>query len=187
MHVPPDYARKQMLADGLPRWLVDDMLVLAASFREGYGAAVTHTVSDVTKQKPRTFRQFAHDYATRLPGGALRRALALALLAAGAACAAEPPAPAPSPFAPPATIALGASRQPDALAAGDFDGDGRLDLLVASSGSNDVVVLLGDGHGGFRVGRLVPRGSEPDRDLRRPTSIATDTRTWRSPTTTRRS
>jgi uncharacterized protein YbjT (DUF2867 family) len=62
-HVPPEYTRKQMLADGIPRWLVDDMLVLAASFRDGYGAAVTHTVEDVTKQKPRTFRQFARDYA----------------------------------------------------------------------------------------------------------------------------
>ena len=62
-HVPPDYTRKQMLADGFPRWLVDDMLVLAASFRDGYGATVTHTVAEVTKRNPRTFRQFAHDYA----------------------------------------------------------------------------------------------------------------------------
>jgi uncharacterized protein YbjT (DUF2867 family) len=62
-HVPPDYAKKQMLAEGLPRWLADDMTVLAASFREGYGAAVTHTVAEVTRQKPRAFRQFAHDYA----------------------------------------------------------------------------------------------------------------------------
>ena len=62
-HVPPDYTRKQMLADGLPRWLVDDMLVLSASFRDGYGAAVTSTVAEVTKHPPRSFRQFARDYA----------------------------------------------------------------------------------------------------------------------------
>ncbi len=62
-HVPPDYARRQMLADGLPRWLVDDMIILAASFREGYGAGVTHTVAEVTKRKPRAFAQFARDYA----------------------------------------------------------------------------------------------------------------------------
>lgn len=62
-HVPPDYARKQMIADGVPAWLADDMTVLAASFREGYGATVTTTVFDVTGQRPRTFRQFAHDYA----------------------------------------------------------------------------------------------------------------------------
>ncbi len=63
-HVPPEVTRKQMLAEGLPRWLVDDLLVLMASFRDGYGAAVTRTVADVTKRPPRTFRQFAHDYAT---------------------------------------------------------------------------------------------------------------------------
>jgi len=63
VHVPPDYAKKQMLAEGVPRWLAEDMIVLFASFREGYGAGVTHTVAEVTKQKPRTFRQFAHDYA----------------------------------------------------------------------------------------------------------------------------
>jgi uncharacterized protein YbjT (DUF2867 family) len=62
-HVPPEYARKQMLADGVPRWLADDMLILFASFREGYGAAVTDTVQRVTKEKPRTFQQFARDYA----------------------------------------------------------------------------------------------------------------------------
>ena len=68
-HVPPEVTRKQMLAEGLPRWLVDDMLVLAASFRDGYGAAVTSTVADVTKRPPRTFRQFAHDYASVFRGG----------------------------------------------------------------------------------------------------------------------
>ena len=68
-HIPPEYARKQLLADGLPRWLVDDLIVLAASFREGYGAAVTTAVADVTKQRPRTFRQFAHDYASAFREG----------------------------------------------------------------------------------------------------------------------
>ena len=62
-HVPPEYTKKQMLADGFPRWLVDDMLVLASSFRDGYGAAVTSTVAEVTKHPPRSFRQFARDYA----------------------------------------------------------------------------------------------------------------------------
>ena len=62
-HVPPEYTRKQMIANGIPRWLVDDMLVLFASFREGYGAGLTTTVADVTKQKPRTFHQFAREFA----------------------------------------------------------------------------------------------------------------------------
>jgi len=68
-HVPPEYAKKQMIADGVPRWLADDMVVLAASFRDGYGAAVTTTVAEVTRQKPRTFRQFARDYAGVFRGG----------------------------------------------------------------------------------------------------------------------
>ncbi len=69
VHVPPDYARKQMLAEGVPRWLVDDMLVLFASIREGYGAAVSDTVARVTGQKARTFHQFARDYAAAFREG----------------------------------------------------------------------------------------------------------------------
>jgi hypothetical protein len=61
--VPPDYARKQLVGIGLPRWLVDDMLILSASYREGYGAGVSSAVAEVTKQAPRTFDQFARDYA----------------------------------------------------------------------------------------------------------------------------
>jgi uncharacterized protein YbjT (DUF2867 family) len=68
VHVPPEYARKQMLADGVPRWLADDMLVLFASFREGYGAAVSDTVQRVTRQKPRTFAAFARDSAPAFRG-----------------------------------------------------------------------------------------------------------------------
>ncbi len=63
VHIPPEYAKKQIIADGVPRWLADDMIILFASFREGYGATVTNTVAEVTKRRPRTFRQFARDHA----------------------------------------------------------------------------------------------------------------------------
>ncbi len=63
VHVPPEYARKQLLQMGLPRWLVEDMIVLSASFREGYGAAVSPAVRDVTNRAPRSFSEFARDYA----------------------------------------------------------------------------------------------------------------------------
>jgi len=39
------------------------MIILFASFREGYGATVTNTVAEVTKKRPRTFRQFAREHA----------------------------------------------------------------------------------------------------------------------------
>jgi uncharacterized protein YbjT (DUF2867 family) len=69
VHVPPEYALKQMLADGVPRWLAEDMLVLFASFREGYGAGVTDTVARVTGRPAGTFRQFAADYAQTFRDG----------------------------------------------------------------------------------------------------------------------
>ncbi len=38
---------------------------------------------------------------------------------------------------------------PFAVAVGDFNGDGKMDLAVANSGANNVEILLGDGTGGF--------------------------------------
>ena len=47
------------------------------------------------------------------------------------------------------TYAVGS--EPDALVAGDFNGDGRTDLAVANYGANDVSVLLGNGDGTFQT------------------------------------
>ena len=56
-------------------------------------------------------------------------------------------------FAPPVTYAVGmtaAGYDRDGIVAGDFTGDGHLDLAVANSGSNTVSVLLGNGDGTFQ-------------------------------------
>ncbi len=39
---------------------------------------------------------------------------------------------------------------PDAMVAGDFNGDGRLDLAIANYNSGTVSILLGNGDGTFR-------------------------------------
>jgi hypothetical protein len=38
---------------------------------------------------------------------------------------------------------------PSALATGDFNGDGKIDIAVANNGGSSVTILLNDGHGGF--------------------------------------
>lgn len=50
-------------------------------------------------------------------------------------------------FSPVASLPVGTN--PQAVATGDFNGDGRLDLATANAGGDSVSVLLGDGGGGF--------------------------------------
>jgi hypothetical protein len=49
-----------------------------------------------------------------------------------------------------AQTTYGVGRNPSAIVAGEFTGDGHLDLAVADTGDNDVSVLLGDGDGAFQ-------------------------------------
>ncbi len=62
-------------------------------------------------------------------------------------------------FLPQVTYAVGSA--PHALAAGDFNGDGRLDLVVANGGGNDVSTLLGQGDGSFLAQATYATGSNP--------------------------
>jgi hypothetical protein len=51
---------------------------------------------------------------------------------------------------------------PRSVCAGDFDGDGVRDVAIASLGSNDIIVLHGDGNGTWRSDeRLFPVGDGP--------------------------
>ena len=47
------------------------------------------------------------------------------------------------------------------MAVGDFNGDGKLDLVVANRASNNVSVLLGNGNGTFQAAVNYAAGSKP--------------------------
>ena len=68
------------------------------------------------------------------------------------------PAPAVS-FGPATNYSVG--RLPFSVAAGDFNRDGKPDLAVANSGSNNVTIVLGDGDGTFGVARFYGVGDGP--------------------------
>src|SRR5437870_4459432 len=70
---------------------------------------------------------------------------------AAAACA--------SPSFGPSTVV--SNRALGSAVAGDFNGDGKLDLAVANFHGNEVAILLGDGHGGFSPPTQFQVGTEP--------------------------
>jgi FG-GAP-like repeat/Putative Ig domain len=49
-----------------------------------------------------------------------------------------------------------------AIVAGDFNGDGKLDLAVTDSAGNSVIILLGNGDGTFGLPITIPVGNEPE-------------------------
>src|SRR5207237_8863525 len=65
-------------------------------------------------------------------------------------------------FQTPLTAALPANSLPDAIVAGDFNRDGRTDLAVADTSTNEVSILLGNGDGTFRALPPIPVAGGPD-------------------------
>jgi hypothetical protein len=66
-----------------------------------------------------------------------------------------------SPFHSTRLLPLGENHDPEAIAVGDFDGDGRLDLVVGSARADDVMVFFGNGRGGLGRGAAYPAGPNP--------------------------
>ncbi len=64
-------------------------------------------------------------------------------------------------FQTPVTIAGAGLGQASAVAAGDFNRDGNLDLAVTSQNGNTVTILLGNGSGGFTNSSSIATGSQP--------------------------
>jgi uncharacterized protein YbjT (DUF2867 family) len=61
---PPDHARARLIADGQAPVLVDSLLAIAAYQRAGGPTeTITTVVQDLTGKAPRTFADFARDYA----------------------------------------------------------------------------------------------------------------------------
>jgi len=54
-----------------------------------------------------------------------------------------------------------AGTNPQSVAVGDFNGDGKNDLAVANNGSNNVSILLGSGDGSFGSATNFPAGTNP--------------------------
>ena len=69
--------------------------------------------------------------------------------------------PPPIPFLAPVNYAVG--QGPTCISNGDFNDDGKLDLVTCNSGSDSVSVLLGNGDGTFKDQIVNPTGGQPFR------------------------
>jgi uncharacterized protein YbjT (DUF2867 family) len=63
VNIPESAAREAMHGANMPAWMVDMILDISATSRNGHAASVTPTVREVTGNPARTFRQFAQDNA----------------------------------------------------------------------------------------------------------------------------
>ena len=63
-----DTMRQELVATGIPPWLVEVRMEFAAALRDGSAAAVTDTVQAVTGQPPLTFDAFAREHAALFRG-----------------------------------------------------------------------------------------------------------------------
>jgi uncharacterized protein YbjT (DUF2867 family) len=62
MDVPVEQTRVGMLADGMPQWLVDALLDLAAFYRSGAASHVSGDMERLTGRRPRSVEDFVRDH-----------------------------------------------------------------------------------------------------------------------------
>jgi len=61
--LPATEFKKGILSTGTPEWSADALIDLQRLYREGKASLVTDDIERLTRRKPITFDQFAHDYA----------------------------------------------------------------------------------------------------------------------------
>jgi len=71
--IPADAMRQVLLDLNIPSWQAEGLVEDYEHYRRGEAAAITTTVRDITGAEPRTFQQFARDYAAEFGGGAVER------------------------------------------------------------------------------------------------------------------
>lgn len=63
VNISDQEARRAMKEVGLDDWLIDTISDLYSIFRKGYASHISPAIEEVTGKKPKTFAQFAKDYA----------------------------------------------------------------------------------------------------------------------------
>jgi uncharacterized protein YbjT (DUF2867 family) len=61
--IPPEAMREALLEFGFPVWQADGLIEAYAHYRRGEAVAVTSGVRDAIGKEPRSFEEFARDYA----------------------------------------------------------------------------------------------------------------------------
>jgi uncharacterized protein YbjT (DUF2867 family) len=61
--VPPEAVRQAMLARGMTEWFAGAMVEVMEHTRTSVGARVTQAVYDLTGRRPRSYDEFAHEFA----------------------------------------------------------------------------------------------------------------------------
>ncbi len=64
-----DDAKAGMMAMGLPDWMADGWVAMSKMIASGAANMVTPMVKGITGEEPRSFDQFAIDYADAFKGG----------------------------------------------------------------------------------------------------------------------